>query len=761
MNVVPAQADAALHSVPRLAAARRRIPADGWAVAAVTLTVLLANLPYLVGAFDPNPLGPRSGLASSVVPGLINGKPTIDPNIGYSSQAIGHLAALDLLHLHLPWWNPYEATGMPLVGETQGAALFPPTLLTALSNGQLYEHMLLELIAGICTYLLLRRLLVTRWAAAAGAIAFALNGTFAWFAHAAVNPVPFLPMLLLGIERALAATHADERGGWRLLALAVALSLYAGFPEVAYIDALMGVVWIAWRCGALGRRQVATFVTKAALGAVAGVLLAAPLLLAISGDLSHADVGVHTGVQLGAEHLPANALPQLLMPYLYGQINSDPNAVIWTMVGGFLSTSLLVLALLGLFAGGRRSLSLVLLGWGILLFARMYGQPPLLGHVLGVLPDMSRIAFFRYGTPVLELTVIVLAALGLDDLARVPEHRRRLVWGALAAMAVVLGAVLGALPRIHTLGAGFHHRPYVDASIAWGALVPALAAAVALVRIPRARVVALTVLVAVDSLVLFVLPELAAPRAVTIDQRPVAYLRRHLGDARFFTLGPIQPNYSSYFALASLDINDFPPQAYANYVHARLDPVVNPTLFIGTFGGWRPVGQPGPERELMRHLSGYRAAGVRYVLSPTGYPLPQSSRTFRLVFRSSTTLIYRLAGAQSYFTAPGCRISSSSRQSALVSCPRPATLVRRETWLQGWSAQLDGHPIAIRRIGGLFQAVSMPAGEHRISFSFAPPGIDWALLGLLGACALMCAPAIAYVKPLAARARATALHAGA
>ena len=69
-----------------------------------------------------------------------------------------------------------------MLGETQSAALFPPTLLTVFSNGQLYEHMLLELIAGICTYLLLRRILVARPAALAGAIAFALCGKFAWFA---------------------------------------------------------------------------------------------------------------------------------------------------------------------------------------------------------------------------------------------------------------------------------------------------------------------------------------------------------------------------------------------------------------------------------------------------------------------------------------------------------------------------------------------------------------------------------------------------
>ena len=50
------------------------------------------------------------------------------------------------------------------------AALFPPTLLTAVSNGQVYERVLLELVAGLCTYLLLRRLVLRRSASVAGAI---------------------------------------------------------------------------------------------------------------------------------------------------------------------------------------------------------------------------------------------------------------------------------------------------------------------------------------------------------------------------------------------------------------------------------------------------------------------------------------------------------------------------------------------------------------------------------------------------------------
>ena len=436
--------------VRRLEGVTRSVSPDTWALLAIVAAVVVANLPYLLDFVDPNPLGPRGGLMTAVVPGRLRGQPTIDPNNGFASQALGHLAALDVLHLRLPWWNPFAGTGMPLLGETQSAALFPPTWLTAISNGQLYEHILLELVAGICTYRLLRRLDVMRWAAAAGAIAFALNGTFSWFSHATVNPVALLPMLLLGIEHAYAAAREGRHGGWWMMAVAGALSVYAGFPEVAYIDTLMAVAWLAWRLSALRGGPLRDLLLKAALAVLGGTLLCAPMLVAMPDYFNHANLGLHASSLLGTSHLPPAALSQLLLPYVFGPIFGfvDPHfelAAIWSEVGGYLSTSLMLFAVLGLTTRGRRGLRLMLVAFGVLVFARMYGLPPVLGHVFGWLPGMSEVAFFRYATAALELVVIILAAIGLDAIARAPARRRLLVMAGVALL-LVAAAAAGARP---------------------------------------------------------------------------------------------------------------------------------------------------------------------------------------------------------------------------------------------------------------------------------------------------------------------------
>jgi hypothetical protein len=736
--------------IARLIASARRISPDTWAMIAIAAAVVVANLPYLVGLFDPNPLGPRASLVSASVPGPVGGQPTIDPNNGFVSQALGHRAALDLLHLHLPWWNPYEGTGAPLAGEMQSAALFPPTLLLALSNGQIFERVLLEIVAGIATYLLLRRLSLNRWACLAGAAAFALNGTFAWFAHAPINPVAFLPLLLLGIERAYAAAKASDRSGWRLIAVAGALSFYAGFPETAYIDTLLAVVWFGWRLGCLERGRRSALIVKAGLGAAVGVLLAAPLMIAGLDYLGHSDLGLHASTLLGSAHFPPQALPQLLLPYIYGPIFDFPGpqgqlAGLWSIVGGYLSTSLLLLAVLGLCARGRRGLRIVLAVWTVLVFARMYGQIPLLGHALGWLPGMAHIAFFRYATPALELPLIILAALGIDDLLRIPEHRRRAVWAGLAMLAIVALAALGARSLADQLGPHYAKRPYFATAVAWGAAIVIAVTAIASISGVRRRGALLAAVVALDALALFMAAELSAPRSVVVDSAPAAILRGHLGNARFFTLGPLQPNYGSYFGISSLNINDIPiPQSFADYVHARLDQTVNPTVFVGNLGGARSPFAPSPAQQLIRNLAAYRQAGVAYVLTAAGQRLPQSAGTFQLVYRTPSTWIYHLAGAAPYFSTTGsrCRTTPDGRDAVRLSCPAPTVLVRRETDFPGWSARVDGHSVAVGRADGLFQAVAVGAGEHRVTFGYAPPNILWGALAFLAGCLALLATAV-------------------
>jgi hypothetical protein len=55
----------------------------------------------------------------------------------------------------------------------------------------------------------------------------------------------------------------------------------------------------------------------------------------------------------------------------------------------------------------------------------------------------------------------------------------------------------------------------------------------------------------------------------------------------------------------------------------------------------------------------------------------------------------------------------------------PAWLVLGELDFPGWQADVDGAPLAIHRANGMFRAVCVPAGRHRLRFVFHP----WRMIG--------------------------------
>ena len=367
-------------------------------MAAIVVAVLLGNVVFVIGQSTADPLAVQSDLVASFTPAS-SVRRRIDPNVGVTSQALGHLAMVDWLHGTVPWWNSYAGLGEPLAAGMQSAAMFPFTLWTLLANGQLWERMMLEVIAGGSTFLLLRRLGLHDVAALAAGIALSLNGTFAWLTNAVFNPIAFLPLMLLGVELVFDSARGGRVGGWWLLAIAAALSIYAGFPEVAYIDGLLAIFWALWRAGCLGRERLLAYVGGLIVGALVAVMLAAPLLVAFAGYLPHSFAAGHSSNAYASVALPKLGLAPFLMPYLYGPITAfaDPQAAVagwWGSVGGYV-TSLVFLAIIGLFGRARRGLQATLLIFFVLAFARIYHEPPGLGSVFGVLPAMGRVAFYR------------------------------------------------------------------------------------------------------------------------------------------------------------------------------------------------------------------------------------------------------------------------------------------------------------------------------------------------------------------------------
>ncbi len=767
----------------------------------IAAAVAAANLLPLVHVVSSDPLVLDAGLTSDIhqwLPGL----PFVDPNAGFNTQALGHLAVMDWLHGHIPWWNPFEGLGMPLAGEMQSGVFFPLTLLLALHQGVLFVQLALEAIAGWSAYFLTRRLGVGRTFSTAAGVAFGLCGALAWFNSAIDRPVAFLPLCILAVERAITAGTDGAKGGWRLLAVAVALSIVAGFPETAGIDAVFVVLWAALRLAAPEvRGHWRPAVGKLAGGTLVGVGLTAPLLVAFGDYVSDGYLGGH-GNGLSSISVPTAGLAQTTLPYVLGPIfafhstgrGADAISTIWSNTGGYLAVTVIAAGLVGVVGRRLRALRVGLAAWIALCMLRTFGFPPVV-HLLAGVPGIRLTSFYRYANPTWELAAILLAALGLDDIARGACRRLVLLISVLVTAALAAWAAVTAWPLltaarstgpIATTATARH--PYATGSLAGALVLLALLATGGMAagrrnqpvpetngttdpaptsrfskqervarRKRRGRAL-MAAVVCVESILLLGFTYLAAPTGSTLNAGAVRWLQLHLGTSRYYTLGPIQPNYGSYYGIAEANVNDLPvPTSWSDYVSAHLDPNAPKVLFTGV--SRRSNSGLTPAQELTRHLSDYESIGVRFVvesangLDVQGKPFPAVGSPSwpwgpRRVYHDAFAEVWELPNAAPLFSlhpaaGPGpttCTVIWTSDDQATTSCPRTSTLVRREQYLPGWTATIDPRSgpnrrrmvVPVREDGsgpqGLFQAVDLPAGQGTVRFAYLPAHEDLAAI---------------------------------
>jgi hypothetical protein len=724
----------------------------------LALLPLLIALPALIGLTRGDPMIYLSGLGLDVRGHALPGYPYIDPNSGFTTQALGRLVAVSWLRGVVPWWNSYTGVGMPLAGEFQPAAFFPLTLLLLLPDGVMWRHLALQILAGWGGYALLRQLGLSRLAALAGGLLFAQNGTLAWFADAPPAPAAFLPWALLGVERAAVKSTLAQPRGWRLLALALGLTLLAGFPETAYICGLLVLAYaiVRWtQCAAVARVGM---IGRVGFGGCVSLALAAPQILPFLQFLPLAYLGGHDGAFGHAALVPEAAIPSLLAPYAFGPIFAygakwPTLNFVWGNVGGYVDLIMLAVAAFG-FACRRDRLGWLLVVWIALAAAKTFGVAPS-AELWNLIPGVGQIAFYRYSQPSWELAVVILAARGVDALSKRegPQRGAILAAGAVALIGAGWGVAYGA--RLWpSLAPSADLRGWALGSAAWALF----STVVALVLLIRGRPRAVAGLLALDATLMFALPSLSARLHGKLDVAAIQFLQQNLGAQRFYTLGPFGPNYGAYFGVASINHNYLPvPRRWTDWVAAHLDRAVVPAVFVGNFHP--DPSQPSPADELRRNLAAYEEVGVKYVIAPAGQnPFvanppaaasdaapatpAQTADSPRQVYADALMAIYELAGAKPYFEAIGgsCRLEPGSRRRVLADCATAATLVRRELYYPGWRAWIGDQPATIEANDDLFESVQLPPGRNLVTFRYAPPGVVWAWLAMALAVAALAAP---------------------
>lgn len=131
-------------------------------------------------------------------------------------------------------------------------------------------------------------------------------------------------------------------------------------------------------------------------------------------------------------------------------------------------------------------------------------------------------------------------------------------------------------------------------------------------------------------------------------------------------------------------------------------------------------------------------AGVTLVSSLKEIPQMASAPTSA----DGGVLTYRLPGDGRAFTPSGpARIVEDGFDHQVVQAQGPGKLTVKDRMMPGWTAEVDGHSIALPE--GLWREIDLPNGPHTVRFQYSPPGLQTgsflAAIGLtcLLACGLM------------------------
>ena len=246
-----------------------------------------------------------------------------------------------------------------------------------------------------------------------------------------------------------------------------------------------------------------------------------------------------------------------------------------------------------------------------------------------------------------------------------------------------------------------------------------------------------------ESLVMFVAPTVRAPKQVIVDQAPISYLLAHEGQYRYLDFAVLAPNWGSQYGVNSLSAIDLPfPKAFTNFIQTRLYPGFAPTptatnQFV-IHGGL--TGIVAQENAVATHFAAYQSASVKYLLMPTGVPLLDglSKLGVTQVFTDAKATIYEVPRPRPFISTSSvaCTVVTTDVNSATVNCPSGgSTLLRTELSMAGWHASVNGAPVTITTVDGVYQSIPVPHGTSTVEFSFLPPHEKYALL--LGFLALL------------------------
>jgi hypothetical protein len=624
----------------------------------------------------------------------------------------------------IPQWDSSIYCGISFVGNVQTAFLYPPTWLMYAATWRLPRIPFKAMEAFTFLHVWLAFLLCYMWlrgktgslASALGAAVFAYTGYMvSQFWHiGVVCSMTWMPLGLWGVDEAV--SRRDWRPLWKVAA-ASALSFLAGYPAVWMVYCVMVAAY------ALASQAH----WRAAVGVCVALAASVPLFM----------------VQL----LPAmEARSRMLLEPKYG-----PGAYGWRVLlcyllpnwfdfnpghsGAFESGGIyLYLGLPALFgfiwAVRRHDLRpyvQALLGLGAaLLLANPFSGLVRAVERMPILDQTMQPFNFYAGAAAMAASITALA---LDDFFKSGSHRVLPRWLAPAAAAALMAWSVRQL-RIWAHGGVFAIRGRAVAETAIALALFSLGLYIVRKATGRHRSLFAAILLlaaGVDYKVFGASRQFNATPGDVDDQHPqygiggvddtayrAMWANRQYRVVSDGSAGPPPTDYRMWGLATPEGFDPFLPEQYKqailHWVRFRTNRLFDTDL---------------KNEDMLQEL------GVRYVLVHDGESheaFLAASPNFRLVGRKQIWCrVYEYLHAKAPYhwedqtngTIQPVAWTPEQRD-FLARADRGGRFVLVEQFYPGWMAAVDGHPAGIERWGGAFQAIQVPAGEHRITFEFRP-----------------------------------------